>query len=79
MIVNTPYPVINRKIDDFYREKGYLPQFFESYNCVEVVDICPSITTRVGMLGGSSNLLIIEEVAECQTIQDTDYTDKRTR
>ena len=62
MIVNTPYLVINRKIDDFYTKNGYLPHFFESYNCVEVFDICPSITTRVGMLGGSSNLLIIEEV-----------------
>jgi hypothetical protein len=62
MIVNTQFPVINRKLNDFYKKNGYLPHFFETYNCVEVFDICPSITTRVGMLGGSSNLLIIEKV-----------------
>ena len=63
-MINTPYPVINRKINDFYKTNGYLPHFFEFYNCIEVFDICPSITTRVGMLGGTSNLLIIEEVSD---------------
>lgn len=54
--------VINRKYTEFYEKHGYLPKYFETYNSIEITDIAPNITTKVGMLGGSSNLLIIEEV-----------------
>ena len=34
----------------------------QAFDTLQENDVAPSITTKVGMLGGSSNLLIIEEV-----------------
>lgn len=50
--------IINEKYRKFFDNNKYIPQFFDSYNAIEVKDFSPSLTTKCGMLGGSSNVLV---------------------
>lgn len=53
-------PYLNKQYQEFYKENHYFPELFYPYNCVEVVDYAPSITTKVGMIGGTSFIAILE-------------------
>lgn len=64
MLELTLSEVINRKYDAFIKKNGYIPLLFETYNSVEVKDVMPCITTAVGSIGGSSNVLI-SEIKKC--------------
>ena len=55
-------PYLNKQYKKFYEENKYFPELFYPYNCVEVIDCAPSITTKVGMIGGTSFIAILEKV-----------------
>ena len=53
---------INRAYEEFYKKNGYLPKYFNAYNCSEITDIAPTITAACGVQNSSGTILIIEEV-----------------
>lgn len=53
--------VINNAYEDFYRKHGYIPRMFNPYNCSEIIDIAPTITSACGVTTTSATILIIEE------------------
>ena len=55
---NSPY--VNKKYKDFYIKHGYLPNMFNPYNCAEICNLSPTITTQCGSITSSSSILIIE-------------------
>lgn len=57
----TTSPYINRKYKEFYEKNGYIPEVFNAYNCCEVMEIAPTITTNCGNASGTSSILIIEQ------------------
>lgn len=48
-LVSSEY--VNRKYDEFYKEHGYIPKMFVPYNCREITDIAPTLTTKCGHWG----------------------------
>ena len=56
----TTIPYINRKYKEFYEKNGYIPEIFNAYNCYEVMEIAPTITTNCGNASGTSSILIIQ-------------------
>lgn len=48
------------KIIEHIEQRHKIPTVFETYNCYEVIDYMPTITTKVGMLNGSSNVVVIK-------------------
>lgn len=50
-----------KKYLEFYKKYGYIPEMFNPYNCREIKDICPTITTNCISTTHSSTVLIIEE------------------
>lgn len=54
-------PYLNKQYKKFYEENKYIPELFYPYNCVEITDYAPSITTKVGTIGGTSFIAIIED------------------
>ena len=49
-----------KKYKEFFEEKGYIPLMFNPYNCTEIMDIAPCVTTKCGGTGSSAAVLIIE-------------------
>ena len=39
---------VNKKYTEFYKKHGYIPKMFNPYNCSEITDIAPTITTQCG-------------------------------
>jgi hypothetical protein len=37
---------IIRKYQDFYKRHGYIPKYFEPYNCLEIEGYAPTLTTN---------------------------------
>ena len=37
---------VNKKYTEFYKKHGYIPKMFNPYNCSEITDIAPTITTQ---------------------------------
>ena len=60
----THSPWVNSKYIKFYEKHGYLPQYFDVYNALEIVDVAPTISTRSNGAMGSGTLLIIEEIED---------------
>ena len=58
----THSPWVNGKYEKFYEKHGYLPEYFDVYNALEVVDVAPTISTRSNGAMGSGTLLIIEGI-----------------
>lgn len=52
---------INRAYQKFYEKQGYLPKYFNAYNCSEITDICPTLTSACGVQNSSGCVLIIEQ------------------
>ena len=57
----THSPYVNKKYKEFYEKNGYIPQMFNPYNCAEITDVCPTLTTQMSSITKSSTVLIIEE------------------
>ena len=53
-------PYVNKKYKEFYDKKGYLPNMFNPYNCYEIVDYAPTITSQGDSITKSGTILIIE-------------------
>lgn len=49
-----------KKYQQFYDEHGYIPPVFNPYNCVEIKDISPCVSTQCGSTTSSAAVLIIE-------------------
>ena len=45
-LVLTHSPWVNGKYETFYEKHGYIPQYFDVYNALEIIDIAPTISTR---------------------------------
>ena len=58
-LVSSEY--VNQKYANFYKKHGYIPKMFNPYNCKEITDISPTITTQCGSMTSNSSVLIIEE------------------
>lgn len=53
-------PYVNKKYEEFYNKNGYIPQMFNPYNCYEIVDYAPTITSQGDSITKSGTILIIE-------------------
>ena len=51
-----------KKYEEFYKKHGYVPSLFNPYNCAEIKDIAPCVTTNCGGTGCSATVLIMEGV-----------------
>ena len=51
---------VGKKYKDFYKENGYVPDFFNPYNNVEIKDVIPTITTQSASTTTSATVLIKE-------------------
>ena len=51
---------VSKKYEEFYEKYGYIPTMFNPYNCAEITDIAPCVTTNCGGTGCSATVLIIE-------------------
>ena len=49
-----------KKYIEFYIKHGYIPLMFNPYNCAEIIDIAPCISTQCGSATTSATVLIIE-------------------
>lgn len=52
---------VNRKYEEFYSKYGYIPSIFNPYNCSEINDYSPTMTTQCGSTTSSSTVLIKED------------------
>lgn len=52
---------VNRKYEEFYSKNGYIPSMFNPYNCNEIDDYSPTMTTQCGSTTSSSTVLIKED------------------
>lgn len=50
---------VNKKYEEFYKKHGYIPEMFNPYNCREITDVSPTITTNCGSIGASATVLIV--------------------
>ena len=60
---------VNRKYEEFYDKNGYIPNMFNPYNCSEINDFAPTITTQCGSTTSSATVLIKEECYMNELIQ----------
>lgn len=51
---------INDAYRKFFEKRGYLPRFFNAYNCSEIVDVAPTITAACGISTASGCTLVLE-------------------
>ena len=55
---------VYEKYMEFLQKNGYIPEIFNPYNCTEITDVAPCVTTQCGSTTSSGTVLIIEEVDE---------------
>lgn len=48
------------KYREFYKEHRYIPPLFNPYNCYEIGDIAPTITSQCGSTTTTATILIKE-------------------
>lgn len=53
---------VKRKLQEFYDINGYIPKYFNAYNCKEINDKNPTLTNTCGSQTSSSSYLIIEPI-----------------
>ena len=51
---------IERKYKKFICKYGYIPQMFNAYDCKEIKDFAPTLTTYCGPPTSSAGILILE-------------------
>lgn len=52
---------VNKSYRKFYNKYGYIPEFFDVYNSIEIKDVCCTISTRSNGAMGSGTVLVIED------------------
>ena len=55
--VKTYSPYVNKKYDDFIKEKGYIPELFNPYNKTELKDLAPTLTAQGDSITKSGTIL----------------------
>lgn len=53
-----------KKYKEFYKKHDYIPLMFNTYNCMEITDIAPCLSTQCGSTTSSATILIIERKNE---------------
>ena len=51
---------VYEKYQEFYNKHGYIPKMFNPYNCAEITDVAPCISTACGVITTSAAVLIVE-------------------
>lgn len=51
---------VNSKYTQFYEKCGYLPEFFNPYNCSELDEYAPTLTSQGDSITKSGTVLVIE-------------------
>ena len=52
---------VMRKYEEFYHKNGYVPKLFNPYNCYEVKDVAPTITSQCGSSTTTASVLVLVE------------------
>lgn len=52
-------PYVNKKYEEFPKKHGYIPEMFNPYNCSEITDIAPTLTSCCGSTTTSGTVLIV--------------------
>lgn len=55
---------VAKKYQEFIDKGGYIPVMFNPYNCAEITDIAPCLSTQCGSTTSSATVLIIESEEE---------------
>jgi len=55
-------PYLKKQYYKFYEKHGYMPKFFQPYNCAEVKDYAHTLTISSGSTTGCGQCLIVEEI-----------------
>lgn len=59
----------------FCENTGYFPKMFNAYNCQEVTDIAPTVTTSCGSWFCSATVsILVDDENECKTKSDSGRT-----
>lgn len=53
---------VNKKYEEFYKENGYLPRYFNPYNCSELDDFAPTLTAQGDSITKSGTVLILDDL-----------------
>ena len=53
---------VKGKLDEFYNKNGYIPKFFNAYNCSEIKDKSPTQTVNCGSQTSSATCLVFENI-----------------
>lgn len=69
LIVEKTKPTwLGKKYLEFYKKHGYVPQYFEPYNCREITDFAPTLATKSNMdQTKCGTVLIVEPRSKEQT------------
>lgn len=49
---------VDKKYNDFVKNKGYFPKMFNPYNCKEIENVAPTQTTQCGSTASSATVLV---------------------
>lgn len=63
---NQQISYVTRKYAEFYTMNGYIPRYFNAYDCREIKDIAPALTTQCGSKSGTGAIVCFylwEEIA----------------
>lgn len=63
---NQQISYVTRKYAEFYTKNGYIPRYFNAYDCREIKDIAPTLTTQCGSKDGTGAIVFFylwEEIA----------------
>ena len=55
-------PYVNKKYDEFFKEKGYIPEMFNPYNKKEIVEKAPTQTTICNTQTSSSTVMLFQPI-----------------
>lgn len=51
---------VEKKYNNFIKEKGYIPEMFNPYNESEIKEIAPTQTTQCGSMASSATVMVLE-------------------
>ena len=59
---------VENKYIKFYEKNKYIPKMFNPYNCQEIIDLSPTMTTQCGSTTSSAAVLILESEEDMSKI-----------
>lgn len=78
---NKGFNYVTNKYNQFIKNNGYTPEMFNPYNCAEVKNISPTVTTQCGSTTSSATVLInnnyrIRKLTPLECIRLMDFNDE---